>query len=180
LNGVVQKIDRWLSAIEYVLIGGLTLAALTIGTLQVLLRYSFNTGYTWSEEAFTLCTIAAMLFAGSRAVRDDAHVRVELVPLLVSPKVGKVLRLVAHMATLLLCAYYAYAGLLYAQFTYQIGSVSPNSGTPDWVIYCIVPATLGLFALRYVIRIYRVLRDEDIDTTHGFSTELAPKSVPAP
>ena len=180
MNSVVQKIDRWLSGIEYVLIGGLTLLALTIGTLQVFLRYSFNTGYTWSEEAFTLCTIAAMLFAGSRAVRDDQHVRVELVPLLVSPKVGKVLRLIAHMATLLLCAYYAYAGLLYAQFTYQIGSTSPNSGTPDWVIYCIVPVTLGMFALRYVIRIYRVLRDEDIDTTHGFSAGLTPKSEPAP
>jgi C4-dicarboxylate transporter DctQ subunit len=178
MNAVLNKIDRWLSAVEYVLIGGLTLVALTVGTMQVFLRYALNTGFTWSEEAFTLCTITAMLFAGSRAVRDDQHVRVELVPLLVSPKVGKVLRLVAHMITLLLCAYYAYAGLLYAQFTYMIGSVSPNSGMPDWVVFSIVPITLGLFTLRYVIRIIRTLRDEDIDSVHGIPADA--KVEPAP
>jgi TRAP-type C4-dicarboxylate transport system permease small subunit len=178
MNAVIQKVDRWLSAIEYWLIGGLTLIALTVGTMQVFLRYALNTGFTWSEEAFTLCTITAMLFAGSRAVRDDQHVRVELVPLLVSPKVGKVLRLIAHMITLLLCAYYAYAGLLYAQFTYMIGSVSPNSGTPDWIVFSIVPVTLGLFTLRYVIRIIRALRDEDVDTMHGIAPEAQVEPTP--
>jgi C4-dicarboxylate transporter DctQ subunit len=178
MNAVIGKIDRWLSGIEYVLIGGLTLIALTVGTMQVFLRYALNTGFTWSEEAFTLCTITAMLFAGSRAVRDDQHVRVELVPLLVSPKVGKVLRLLAHMITLLLCAYYAYAGLLYAQFTYMIGSVSPNSGMPDWITFTIVPVTLGLFTLRYVIRIIRTLRDEDIDSVHGIAPEAQVEPTP--
>lgn len=180
MNAVVQRVDRWLSVVEYWLIGGLTLLALAIGTMQVVLRYAFNSGFTWSEEAFTLCTITAMLFAGSRAVRDDQHVRVELVPMLVPKKLGKLLRLVAHMVTLLLCAYYAYAGLLYVEFTYQIGSVSPNSGTPDWIIFGIVPVTLGLFVLRYLIRIYRTVRDEDIDTVHGFSAELRPKPENAP
>jgi TRAP-type C4-dicarboxylate transport system permease small subunit len=180
MNAVIDKIDRWLSVIEYVLIGGLTLLALAIGTVQVILRYAFNTGFVWSEEAFTLCTITAMLFAGSRAVRDDAHVRVELVPLLAPPKLGRVLRLIAHMVTLLLCAYYAYAGLLYAEFTYQIGSVSPSSGTPDWVVFGIVPVTLGLFTLRYVIRIIRTLRDEDVETVHGFSSELTTRPEAGP
>jgi C4-dicarboxylate transporter DctQ subunit len=174
----VNAIDRWLSAIEYWLIGGLTLIALTVGTLQVFLRYALNTGFTWSEEAFTLCTITAMLFAGSRAVRDDQHVRVELVPLLASRKVGKVLRLLAHMVTLLLCAYYAYAGLLYAQFTYMIGSVSPNSGMPDWIVFSVVPVTLGLFTVRYVIRIIRTLRDEDTESVHGIAPEAQVEPAP--
>lgn len=178
MSAVIDKIDRWLSVIEYWLIGGLTLIALTVGTMQVVLRYAFNTGFTWSEEAFTLCTITAILFAGSRAVRDDQHVRVELVPLLASPKIGKVLRLTAHTVTLLLCAYYAYAGLLYAQFTYMIGSVSPNSGMPDWIVFSIVPVTLGLFAVRYVIRIIRALRDEDVDIVHGIAPEAQAEQMP--
>ncbi len=178
MNAVIGKVDRWLSAIEYWVIGGLILIALTVGTMQVFLRYALNTGFTWSEEAFTLCTITAMLFAGSRAVRDDQHVRVELVPLLASRKVGKVLRLLAHMVSLLLCAYYAYAGLLYAQFTYMIGSVSPNSGMPDWVVFSVVPVTLGLFTLRYVIRIIRALRDEDTESVHGLDTASVMEPAP--
>jgi TRAP-type C4-dicarboxylate transport system permease small subunit len=168
---VLNKIDRWLAAAEYVVIGVMTLLAMAIGTMQVVLRYGFNTGYTWSEEAFTLTTIIAMLFAGSRAVREDRHVRVELASLLVSPKVGRVLRLIAHMATLLLCAYYAYGGLLYVQFTFQMGSVSADSGTPDWIVFSLVPLTMGMFTLRYIIRIVLVLRDEDVAAVHGLSAD---------
>jgi TRAP-type C4-dicarboxylate transport system permease small subunit len=126
----VRTIDRVLAAVEYACIGGLTLLALALGTMQVVLRYAFNTGFDWSAEAFTLTTIAAMLVAGSRAVREDKHVRVELAALMTSHKVGRVLRLLAHLATLLLCAYFAWCGVLYVQFTKMIGSVSPDSGTP--------------------------------------------------
>src|SRR5262249_27525129 len=107
--------------------------------MQVVLRYGFNTGYPWSEEAFTLSTIIAMLFAGSRAVKEDRHVRVELASLLTSPKVARVLHLLGHMVMLLLCGYYAYGGLLYVQFTHQMESVSPDSGTPDWIVFSLVP-----------------------------------------
>jgi TRAP-type C4-dicarboxylate transport system permease small subunit len=170
---VLNRIDRWLAAVEYVVIGVSVLLALTIGTMQVVLRYGFNTGYPWSEEAFTLSTIIAMLFAGSRAVREDRHVRVELASLLASPKVGRVLHLVGHMAMLLLCAYYAYGGLLYVQFTHQMESVSPDSGTPDWIVFSLVPLTMGMFVLRYIIRIVRVLRDEDVIATHGLAADVA-------
>lgn len=172
---VLDRIDRWLEAIEYVVIAGATLLALGLGTMQVILRYGLNTGFPWSEEAFTLSTVIAMLFAGSRAVREDRHVQVELVFLLVSPKAGRVLRLIAYAATLLLCAYYLYGGLLYVQFTYEIGSVSSDSETADWIVFSLVPLTMGLFVLRYVIRIVRVLHDEDVDATHGLAAEALPQ-----
>ncbi|MBO0751711.1 MAG: TRAP transporter small permease [Bradyrhizobiaceae bacterium] len=172
----LDKIDRWLAAIEYLVIAGAVLLALVLGTMQVVLRYAFNTGFPWSEEAFTLSTIIAMLFAGSRAVREDRHVRVELVFLLVSSKAGRVLRLIAHAATLLLCAYYAYGGLLYVQFTYEIDSVSPDSETPEWIIFTLVPLTMALFVLRYVIRIVRLLRDEDVDVTRGVRGDGLPQA----
>jgi C4-dicarboxylate transporter, DctQ subunit len=173
---VLDKTDRWLAAVEYAVITVATLVALALGTMQVVLRYGFNTGFPWSEEAFTLSTIIAMLFAGSRAVREDRHVRVELVFLLVSSKAGRVLRLTAHAATLLLCAYYAYGGLLYVQFTYEIDSVSPDSGTPDWIVFSLVPLTMSLFVLRYIIRIVHLLRDEDVDATRGLPANALPQA----
>lgn len=172
---VLDRVDRVIAAIEYAVIAASTVVALAIGTMQVVLRYGFNTGFPWSEEAFTLATIIAMLFAGSRAVREDKHVRVELVFLLVSSKAGRALRLIAHAATLLLCAYYVYGGLLYVQFTYEIGSVSPDSETPDWIVFSLVPLTMSLFVLRYVIRIVRLLRNEDVDAMHGLAAGVRPQ-----
>lgn len=160
---VLGALDSGLAAVEYAVIAAATLLALGLGLMQVVLRYGFNTGFPWSEEAFTLATITAMLFAGSRAVREDRHVRVELVFLVLSPRAGRAVRLLAHAATLLLCAYYVYGGLLYVQFTWDIGSVSSESETPDWIVFSLVPLTMGLFVLRYVICIVRLLRGEDVD-----------------
>ncbi|MBX6426517.1 MAG: TRAP transporter small permease [Variibacter sp.] len=171
MSSLLGRIDRWLSAVEFVATGGLIVLALAIGTVQVVLRYVFNMGYPWSEEAFMLCTITAMLFAGSRAVREDKHVRVELLPLLVSPPMRRVLRIAAHFVTLALCAYFAYAGLLYVAFAYSIDTVSPASGIPDWVVYSLVPLSMGLFVVRYVMRLVLALRGEDIETAHGLPAE---------
>lgn len=167
----LSRIDRILSAIEFWLIAVFTLAALAIGTLQVFLRYALNFGFPWSEAAFTLCTIIAMLFAGSRAVRDDQHVRVELLAMAVSPPVRRALTLAAHGAALALCAYFAYCGILYVQFTRMIATASPDTGIPDWITYLLVPVVMGLFALRYIIRIVRAWRGEDIDAFHVVPAE---------
>jgi hypothetical protein len=45
-------------------------------------------------------------------------------------------------------------------------------------VFSIVPVTLGLFTLRYVIRIIRALRDEDIDTVHGIAPEAQVEPAP--
>jgi C4-dicarboxylate transporter DctQ subunit len=167
----LSRIDRALSIIEFWLIAGFTLAALLVGTLQVFLRYALNYGFPWSEAIFTLCTIIAMLFAGSRAVRDDQHVRVELLAMVVSPAVRRVLTLAAHGMALALCAYFAYCGFLYVRFAHMIDTASPDTGIPDWITYLLVPVVMGLFAVRYVIRIIRAWRGEDIDIFHVVPAE---------
>ena len=54
-------------------------AALVVGTSTVVARYVFNTGVTWSDQAFVKFTIWAALIGASRAVRDGLHVRVDLI-----------------------------------------------------------------------------------------------------
>jgi len=61
------------------------------------------------------------------------------------------------------------------QFTYEIGSVSPDSETPDWIVFSLVPLAMGLFVLRYVIRIVRLLSGEDVDATHGLPADGLPQ-----
>lgn len=158
-----------LSAIEAVTIVLLSFGGLAIGTMQVVLRYAFNTGYSWSEAAFILLTVSAMLMAGSRAVREDAHVRVDLLPMLATPRLQQVLQIIAHLATFALCAYFFYAGLKYVQFSKMMDTTSPDTGLKDWVIWLIVPVTMSFFCLRYAIRIILALRGEDIMVAHSIA-----------
>lgn len=156
-----------ISVAEAILIAGLSFAGLAIGTMQVVLRYAFNTGYAWSEAAFILLTVTAMLMAGSRAVREDAHVRVDLLPMLVPHRVQQALQIFAHAATFALCGYFLYAGLQYVQFSKMMDTASPDTGLKDWVVWLIIPIAMAFFCLRYAIRIILAFRDEDVLVAHS-------------
>ncbi len=155
MKRLVSFVDRGLGSIEFAVIATFSLAALAIGTAQVVMRYLFNTGFHWTEAVFVLLTVSAMLFGGSRAVRDDAHVRVDLIPQLLPRRTRKPLRILRYIVSLALVAVYFRAGLGYMGFTWGMGIADPSSGLPIWFIYLIVPVTMGAFAIRYVILLLR-------------------------
>ncbi len=161
MKTALDLLDTILSRIEFAIIAVLSVAALALGTAQVVMRYVFNTGYTWSEAIFILMTVAAMLFGGSRAVREDGHVRVDLLPQLMPTSIQTVLRLLRYVIALALCGFYVYAGIQYVLFTKTMGIVSPDSGLPVWVVFLLVPVTLGFFCLRYVILLSREASGEE-------------------
>lgn len=174
-----HRLDRIMGRVEFALIAGFTLAALAIGVLQVVLRYVFNTGLAWSETIFILFTVAGMLFAGSRAVAEDKHVRVDLLYMVIPDRLRRGFILFAHVVTGALCAFYAVCGFLYVRFVHMIDTVQVDTGIPDWIVYLLVPITMGAFALRYVIRIVRALRGEDTVTPHALPAAASPAAAAA-
>lgn len=163
MKRAINLFDGLVSRIEFLVIAVFSVAALVLGTAQVVMRYVFNTGFIWSEAVFVLMTVAAMLFAGSRAVRDDGHVRVDLLPQLLPRRVQTVMRLLRYLATFALCAFFAYAGYQYVVFTRSMGIVSPSSGLPVWTVYLIVPITMGFFCIRYVLLLLREAGGENTE-----------------
>jgi TRAP-type C4-dicarboxylate transport system permease small subunit len=143
---------RALSRLESGAILVLSLAALTIGTMQVVLRYVFNTGMPWTEGVFVMLTVWAMLLAGSRAARDGLHVRVDLVVHAVPAWLRNFFDLLALAVSWALSAYFAYCGYLYAHFVWSIDAVSEEASLPEWVIYLIVPVSMAGFCLHYAVR----------------------------
>jgi C4-dicarboxylate transporter, DctQ subunit len=158
----VETLDKALAAVEAAGIVVLTLTAFAIGVMQVVLRYVFNSGISWSEGVFITFTIWAMLLAGSRAVRDGVHVRVDVGIRLLPAPLQRAAELVALIAPLILCGFFFYTGLLYTQFVFSLGTVSPEAQLPDWMIYGCVPVTMAAFVLRYLILIVRWRRGEPL------------------
>jgi C4-dicarboxylate transporter, DctQ subunit len=161
-GGAVEALDKALAVVETVGIVVLTLTALAIGVMQVVLRYIFDSGIPWSEGVFITFTIWAMLLAGSRAVRDGLHVRVDVGIRLLPARLRRAAELISLIAPLILCSFFFYAGLLYTQFVFSLGIVSPEARLPDWVIYGCVPVTMAAFVLRYLILIVRWSRGEPL------------------
>lgn len=151
MKPVLKAVDRVLAGIETVVILVSISVALVLGSMQVILRYAFNTGHHSTEAFFVILTVTAMMFAGSRAVRSDQHVRVDVVQMILPARIRLIAQILSHAVCLALCGYFFYAGLRYVLFLRMMGTISPDTGLPDWMIYSLVPVVLGFFTLRYVI-----------------------------
>ena len=152
-------LDRTLARVETGVIVALSTAALGLGVMQVVLRYIFNTGFPWTEAVFVNLTIWAMLFGGSRAVRDGLHVRVDLLANLLPPRGVWLVELASMLASLALTVFFFYCGLKYVQFVHQIAVRDLETNIPDAVTYAIVPIAMAAFAARYVILIVDWVRN---------------------
>ncbi len=149
----LDLVDATVSRLETVLLCGFVLLALGLGVMQVLLRYIFNTGFEWTEAIFILSTVSAMLVAGVRAVRDNRHVKVDILPSTIGGRTEQVLRLLANLASLALCVFFAISGWKFVGFTVLMDTAAPDTGIKDWVVYSIMPTAMVLFSVRYALLI---------------------------
>jgi len=81
----VDRLARWA-------IVAASAAMIGIVTLQVLLRYGFNTSIDWSEEVSRLLFLWAMFLAIPLGIREGAHVGIELLVAHIPRKAREVLK----------------------------------------------------------------------------------------
>ena len=146
---MTARLDRALCVIESLLIVTLTLIGLVLATLQVVLRYVFNTGIHWLEAGLVTALIWAMLIGAVRAVREGVHPRVDLVPVLAARRVRAILNFLALAAAFLLACYFLWDSVFYARFLNTINALHPELGIKQVYPFLIVPIITALMALRY-------------------------------
>ena len=159
-------LDRALAYIETGVIVLLSTTALGLGVMQVVLRYVFNTGFPWNEAIFVTLTIWAMFFGGSRAVRDNVHVRVDVLAMVLPRAGARILDFIGMLASLGLTSFFFYCGLQYTRFVHQMDIRDIETNVPDAITYGIVPVAMAAFAIRYVILIVEWVRNPDAGTVH--------------
>lgn len=81
----VERFAKWLSAridavSGWALGGAITSAIILVGSqlLVVLLRYAFGLSFTWLNEIVVYAFAAMFMLGSASALRDDAHVRVDI------------------------------------------------------------------------------------------------------
>lgn len=158
---MLKKFDGILCVIEDWIMVGLFLAGLIMATLQVVLRYLFNTGIHWLEAGLVTALIWAMLFGAVRAVRDGFHPRVDLLPTLVSPKIRAILNFCALGSAFLLSAYVLIDSVFYANFLNFINALHPELGIKLVYPFLIIPIITVLMTIRYGLLIYTLFYQPD-------------------
>jgi len=152
------RAEGWLRACEDWTMFACFSGAAVLGMTEVLLRYIFATGIYWAEGVLIMLVIYASLVGASVGVRQNIHVRLDVLVNRLPPA----LRWWACLASHALCLFFVlalwYFGVLYLLQVVRFSEINAETELPEWVHYAAVPLGMGLMGLRYMQEIWRLLR----------------------
>jgi len=125
------------------------LAAMTLITfIQVVLRYVFNSGFTWALELTTIC-FAAMIFVGiSYGVRVGAHIGVDAIVSRLPPGVRRSVSIVVVLLCLLYAGIVIYGSVVYVSKMHAVAVEMEDLPIPIWLVRSLLPLGYALLTLR--------------------------------
>ena len=126
------------------------LAVMTILTsLQVLLRYAFNTSLIWSLEATTYCFAWLVLIGMSYCVRTRAHIALDLLVRRFNDHLRRLIGLLAIMVCLGYSLLMFYGSSMFVQRLYSLGNEARDLPFARWILSIILPLGFALLTLRF-------------------------------
>jgi TRAP-type C4-dicarboxylate transport system permease small subunit len=160
---VLHTITVWISMIFMALL-------VLIISIHVMLRYVFNSGFSWSEEVSTQVLIPAFVFLGMAiGVEERLHININVIPKNVFKRLDFILLKLADLCKIIVGIIMIFFGIILIGFTSL--SILPATGWPACLQYIVMPlsgALIILFSVAYIFSlkienkgIDRYLKDVD-------------------
>ena len=146
----------WWDRSERWLIGALGGAGLLIYLLQILGRYFFpGADLAWGEELTIYVIIWATFLTTSVLVREDGHVRADLILRMLPPERQRWIEVANCLVAIAFCAGLAWYGGLAAYDSFDLGETSNTIlRFPLWIYYASLPTCAALMTLRLLVRLW--------------------------
>jgi len=151
---------------ERVLTGVVAAIALLISCYEMATRYFFpRMSPDWATEIVIYLIVWAVFISGSALVRDNRHVRADLVVRLFSPQTQRGMEIFNCIIGLGFCGVVCWFGIAVVDFAYMVDERSESSLLfPIFLYYLCLPVGMFLMTLRYLIRLYQYIFAFDPDT----------------
>jgi len=137
----------------------LLLAMVALVTADIILRNTLGTGFAWSNEVTEYALYLITLLTAPWLLRRGQHVRIDMVLVLVPPRVAWLCEAAADIlgfaASLVLIGY----GTIMAVQSARLGSLTiKNLVFPEWWLLWPLPLCFALLALEFFFRFHRLLK----------------------
>lgn len=140
---ILDRLEEWIMSIML-----LAMTALTF--VQVVMRYVFNTGFSWALELTTVC-FAFMIFAGiSYGVRVGSHIGVDALVRLLAPAPRRALAVLAVLLSLVYVGLVLSGSTEYVSKMMDIGVELEDLPVERWKVLIVMPIGYALVALRFL------------------------------
>lgn len=129
----------------------LLLVAMTLLVfVEVILRFVFNTGLLWMQEATLHISAWLVMFGVSYGVKVGSHIGVDAVVKLLQPPARRTVGLIAVAMCLVYCAIFLFASYEYLAKIYEIGIEMEDLPIPRWAAQSILLVGFVLLTVRFL------------------------------
>ena len=140
----MQKLN---TAIKYVLVVMIGVMFI-VTTTQVILRYCFNTGLSWSEELVRFIFVWATFLGGAIGVKEHIHIGVDVLVNLLPPHLRRFADTLVYLIVFAFGLFLICAGTPVVTMTHS--QLSPAIMMPMSWVYIAIPVS-GFFVMVYSV-----------------------------
>jgi len=169
----MSKWERGWTRVEKFIVGVLTFSATMVAFYGVITRYLFRRPPDWAEEIVIYLIIWAVFITASILAEEKGHVAATLMVERFPLKARRYLAVFNGLVALGFCVAVSILGFKIVSAAYVNDERSLTAlRFPVWIPYLSVAAGCTLVALRYAIRVYRLIfsfQPSEILETHELS-----------
>ncbi|SIS69779.1 TRAP transporter small permease [Paracoccus saliphilus] len=140
---LIRAIDLTVSYIS-------TIALVLITVLGVIMRYSLGAPLTWLEEVQMILIVWLVMFGGSVAFREFAHVAIDAICEMLPPTARRILDNVVALVVLAVLGLVVWTGFAFIQFQFGANRTTDVLHIPYGIAYLAVPIGASLMMLSFV------------------------------
>ncbi len=116
--------------------------------LQIVLRNFFSTGIIWGDELLRHGVLWISLLGAARATLENKHIRIDILPRLMSARGRFVAQITCSLFSFLVCLILLWASWSFVQEERLAGDIAFAS-ISYWVLLLVFPLSFILMALRF-------------------------------
>ena len=163
---ILDRLEEWIISLMLLAMTGLTF-------LQVVMRYVFNSGFTWALELTTVF-FAIMIFVGvSYGVRVGSHIGVDALVKLLPAGKRKAVALLAVALSLVYVGFILTGSMQYVLKMKDVGIELEDMSIERWQVLAVMPLGMALTGFRFLQIFY------DLITGRADSLRLADEAAEA-
>ncbi|EJO21183.1 TRAP transporter, DctQ-like membrane protein [Selenomonas sp. FOBRC6] len=155
MTGILKKTETLIALLASAAMGGIVLLVFA----NVIMRYCFNTGLTWSDEASVNLFVWFIFLGGILAALDGLHLKVDVLTSRLSAGGQKCCDLIANGLVLLAM------GILLVGGIEQVAVSSNNISSATGIPFSYITVSMVVFAVSMILltlyRITQILRPNE-------------------
>lgn len=157
----MKLLVRIISRVEEIIAVGSLLSAFCIAFVAVIQRNTTGNVLYWSEEAIIYLIIYSTFFGAVIALRDNEHVNVDILPVLLRGRARRFVLILGALITVAFATILVFLAWALIMEPFSRETFTPALKWPLWIFELSVPLSMMLFLLRAIQKVFVLWNSPD-------------------